>query len=81
MSNEIEPGIKLLTKEEAAELSSDANWIGTLGGRAYRHYVLSMKEAVAWVRRVRKNWPGEWAVYEAYHYKTGDSIGWGATAL
>ncbi len=73
--------IKVLSKGEAEALPYDANWIGTLGGKHDRHLVKSKALAVAWVKRVQKNWPGSWAVYESFHFKTGASIGWGATSL
>ena len=71
--------IKVLSKEEARLLPYDANWIGTLGGNN-RHHVKTQAQAMGWVKKVVKNWPGQWAVYENFHYKTGESIGWGATA-
>ena len=73
--------IKILTKEEAAALPYDANWIGTLSRNAKRTRLATKGEAIGWVKRVRRDWPGQWAVYECYHYATGESIGWGATAL
>ena len=72
--------IKVLTREEAQGLPYDANWIGTLGGKGYRHYVKTQAQAMGWVKKVVKNWPGQWAVYENFHYRTGESTGWGATA-
>lgn len=73
--------IKTLTKEETSKLPFDANWIGTLGTNSNRHYVKTKAQALCWVKRIQKNWPGQWAVYECFHFKTGKSIGWGATAL
>lgn len=74
--------IKVLTPEEAAALPWDANWIGTLGEYGGpRSYLKTRKQAEAWVRRVLPNWPGQWAVYQALHCSTGESLGWGATAL
>jgi hypothetical protein len=75
--------IKVLSREESDALGWDANWIGTLGTNGPdRHFVKTKAQAIAWVNRVAKNWPaGQWAIYENFHYKTGESIGWGATAL
>ena len=76
------PEIKVMSREESEALGWDANWIGTLGTKHDRHYVKTKGQAIAWVNKVAKNWPdGQWAIYENFHYQTGASIGWGATAL
>jgi hypothetical protein len=73
--------IKILNSEESKMLGWDDNWIGTLGGKHDRHFVKTEKQAIAWVNRVAKNWPGKWAINESFHFQSGKSIGWGATVL
>ena len=64
--------------DEAEAAKCGGNWIGTLGRDGGERLVRTRGLAEAWVRKVSRGWPGDWAVFESRHFRTGESNGWGA---
>lgn len=65
----------------AKEGEAFENWHGTLG-KVVRIATEAKTEklALAYAKRVSREWPGDWVIFPIPHYKTGECVGFGVSA-